>query len=71
MLSQIIAVTSVNLRSLGSGPGSSAVAVIGIAGVVVVFVGVLSIAEGFRSGDDVGRRPGHRHRDARRHRHAR
>ena len=49
MLSQIVAVTSVNLRSLRERAGSSAVAVIGITGVVIVFVGVLSIAEGFRS----------------------
>ncbi len=49
MLSQIIAVTSVNLRSLRERAGSSAVAVVGIVGVVIVFVGVLSIAEGFRS----------------------
>ena len=49
MLSQIIAVTGVNLRSLGQRAGSSAVAVVGIVGVVIVFVGVLSIAEGFRS----------------------
>lgn len=49
MLSQIFAVTGVNLRSISQRFGSSAVAVIGIAGVVVVFLGVLSIAEGFRS----------------------
>ena len=49
MLSQIIAVTGVNLRSIRQRLGSSAVAVIGIAGVVVVFLGVLSIAEGFRA----------------------
>jgi putative ABC transport system permease protein len=49
MLSQIIAVTAVNLRSIRQRLGSSAVAVIGIAGVVVVFLGVLSIAEGFRA----------------------
>ncbi|NUR56341.1 MAG: ABC transporter permease [Acidobacteria bacterium] len=49
MLSQIIAVTAVNLRSIGQRLGSSAVAVVGIAGVVVVFLGVLSIAEGFRA----------------------
>ena len=49
MLSQIIAVTGVNLRSLRERAGSSAVAVFGIVGVVIVFVGVLSIAEGFRS----------------------
>ena len=49
MLSQIVAVTAVNLRSIRQRLGSSAVAVIGIAGVVVVFLGVLSIAEGFRA----------------------
>ncbi len=49
MFSQIIAVTSVNLRSVGQRLGSSAVAIFGIVGVVIVFVGVLSIAEGFRS----------------------
>ena len=46
MLSQIIAVTGVNLRSIRARIGSSSVAVIGIAGVVLVFVAVLSIAEG-------------------------
>jgi putative ABC transport system permease protein len=46
MLSQIIAVTSVNIRSIRARLGSSSVAVIGIAGVVLVFVAVLSIAEG-------------------------
>jgi putative ABC transport system permease protein len=49
MLSQIITVIGVNLRSIRQRLGSSAVAVIGIAGVVVVFLGVLSIAEGFRA----------------------
>ncbi|OFW09018.1 MAG: hypothetical protein A3H96_13360 [Acidobacteria bacterium RIFCSPLOWO2_02_FULL_67_36] len=49
MLSQIVAVTGVNLRSIKDRLGMSAVAVFGIVGVVVVFVGVLSIAEGFRS----------------------
>lgn len=49
MLSQIFAVTGVNLRSIGQRFGSSVVAVIGIAGVVLVFLGVLSIAEGFRA----------------------
>jgi putative ABC transport system permease protein len=46
MLSQIIAVTGVNIRSMRQRLGSSAVAVIGIAGVVLVFVAVLSIADG-------------------------
>lgn len=48
-LSQILAITAVNIRSLPQRFGSSAVAVIGIAGVVVVFVAVLSIAQGFRA----------------------
>src|SRR5204862_4274160 len=46
MFSQIIDVTSVNLRSIRARLGSSTVAVVGIAGVVLVFVAVLSIAEG-------------------------
>jgi putative ABC transport system permease protein len=46
MLSQIVAVTGVNIRSIRARLGSSSVAVIGIAGVVLVFVAVLSIAEG-------------------------
>lgn len=55
MLSQIVAVTSVNLRSITQRLGSSIVAVVGIAGVVLVFLGVLSIAEGFRAAmTDVG-----------------
>src|SRR5512141_1139597 len=55
MLSQIFAVTGVNLRSISQRMGSSVVAVIGIAGVVLVFLGVLSIAEGFRKAmTDVG-----------------
>jgi putative ABC transport system permease protein len=49
MLSQIVAVTALNLRSIRERLGSSAVAMFGIVGVVVVFVGVLSIAEGFRA----------------------
>ena len=48
-LIQAVAVTSVNLRSIRERLGSSAVAVFGIVGVVIVFVGVLSIAEGFRA----------------------
>jgi putative ABC transport system permease protein len=48
-VSQIGAVTIVNLRSLPQRLGASAVAVVGISGVVVVFVAVLSIAEGFRA----------------------
>jgi putative ABC transport system permease protein len=46
-LRQIAAVTLLNLRTIPQRLGSSAVAVLGIAGVVVVLVAVLSIAEGF------------------------
>jgi len=49
MLSQIVAVTAVNLRSIRQRLGSSVVAIVGIGGVVIVFVAVLSIAEGFRT----------------------
>jgi putative ABC transport system permease protein len=49
MLAQTAAVTAVNLRSIGQRLGSSAVAVFGIVGVVIVFVAVLSIAEGFQA----------------------
>lgn len=44
---QTLAVSALNLRTLPQRLGSSAVAVVGIAGVVVVFVSVLSIAAGF------------------------
>ena len=46
-LSQTLAVMALNLRTIPQRFSSSAVAVIGIAGVVVVFVSVLSIAAGF------------------------
>lgn len=48
-LSQTIAVTGVTLRSINQRLGSSTVAVIGIAGVVIVFTAVLSVAEGFQA----------------------
>ena len=48
-LSQIVAVTSVTLRSIGQRLGSSSVAIVGIAGVVIVFTAVLSIGEGFQA----------------------
>src|SRR5262245_17657656 len=48
-LSQIISVTFFNLRSLPERKGSAITAAVGIAGVVAVFVGVLSIAAGFRA----------------------
>jgi putative ABC transport system permease protein len=45
---EALAVAALNLRSLAQRFGSSMVAVFGIAGVVVVFVGILSMAQGFR-----------------------
>jgi putative ABC transport system permease protein len=48
MWDQITAVTALNVRSVPQRLGSSTVTVFGIAGVVVVFVGVLSMAQGFR-----------------------
>ncbi|HXO27324.1 MAG TPA: ABC transporter permease, partial [Thermoanaerobaculia bacterium] len=48
-LSQTWAVTLLNLRTIGQRRGSSAATVFGVAGVVMVFVAVLSIAEGFRA----------------------
>jgi putative ABC transport system permease protein len=46
-LKQVVAITILNLRTVPQRLGSSAVAIVGIAGVVVVLVAVLSIAEGF------------------------
>jgi putative ABC transport system permease protein len=46
-ITQTIAVIMLNLRTVPARMGPSSVAVIGIAGVVVVFVSVLSIAAGF------------------------
>lgn len=45
--SQIGSVTKLSLRTILERPGSSLAAVLGIAGVVAVLVGVLSIAQGF------------------------
>jgi putative ABC transport system permease protein len=47
-LSQVGAVTMLNLRTLGQRRGSSLTTVFGVAGVVTVVVALLSIAEGFR-----------------------
>jgi putative ABC transport system permease protein len=47
-LSQIAAVTLLNLRSLPQRLGTSLVVIVGIAGVVGVLVSVLAMAEGFR-----------------------
>ena len=46
--SQVASITLVNLRTLTERKGSALAAAVGIAGVVAVLVGVLSIAEGFR-----------------------
>jgi putative ABC transport system permease protein len=46
-LRQTVAVLALNLRTIPSRLSSSGVAIVGIAGVVVVFVSVLSIAAGF------------------------
>ncbi len=46
---QTVVVSLLNLRSLPQRIGSSTVAVVGVAGVVIVFVAVLSIAEGFQA----------------------
>jgi len=46
-LRQVLALTFLNVRTLPNRPGSSAVAIVGIAAVVAVFAGVLSMANGF------------------------
>jgi putative ABC transport system permease protein len=46
-LKQTLAVTLLNLRTIPQRLGSSGVAIVGIAGVVIVLVSVLSIAQGF------------------------
>ena len=48
-LQQTLAVTALGVRSIPQRLGASVVALIGIAGVVVVFVSVLSIGEGLRA----------------------
>lgn len=48
-ISQAVAVVGVSLRSMGQRWGAALVTVIGVAGVVTVFLGVLSIGEGFRA----------------------
>ena len=57
MWDQIRAVTALNLRSVPQRVGSSLVAVLGIAGVVVVLVGILSMAQGFRRAMTTGGDP--------------
>lgn len=46
---QIAAITSMNIRNVAQRIASSVVALIGVAGVVTVLIGVLSIAAGFRA----------------------
>lgn len=48
-LAQMVAVTSLNIRNMTERMTSSVVALVGIAGVVTVLIGVLSISEGFRA----------------------
>jgi putative ABC transport system permease protein len=49
LLKQAASVTAMNLRSVGERRGASLVAVVGIAGVVAVLIGIFSINEGFRA----------------------
>jgi putative ABC transport system permease protein len=56
-IGQTIAVTSLSLRMIPQRLGSSLVAIVGIAGVVIVFVAVLSIGEGFRAAMTVAGSP--------------
>ena len=46
-IAQTIAVTALNLKTIPQRLASSAVAIVGVAGVVIVLVSVLSIAQGF------------------------
>ncbi|MGE0115175.1 MAG: ABC transporter permease [Steroidobacteraceae bacterium] len=48
-LSQILTITLTNLRSIGERKAASIVAIVGLAGVVAILVGVLSMREGFRA----------------------
>ncbi len=48
-LAQIFSITLFNLRTIPERKGSALTTAVGIAGVVAVFVGVLSIAEGFKA----------------------
>ena len=57
-LREVVAVTALNLRTVPKRFGSSAVAIVGIAGVVVVLVAVLSIAEGFSAAMRAAGSPG-------------
>ncbi len=63
MLSQMLAITGINIRSIPQRWAPSLVIVIGLAGVVAVFTALLAMATGFESTlKATGRsRCGHRH----------
>ncbi|MGH7265062.1 MAG: ABC transporter permease, partial [Candidatus Rokuibacteriota bacterium] len=48
LVSQVVRITAINLRTIPGRLGTSLVVVVGIAGVVGVLVSVLAMAEGFR-----------------------
>lgn len=58
-IGQTLAVTALNLRTIPQRLGSSGVAIIGIAGVVIVLVSVLSIASGFTAAMQDSGSPSH------------
>ncbi len=49
MLSQIVAITALGLRSIPERIGASLVIIVGLAGVVAVFTALLAMSEGFQS----------------------
>src|ERR1700674_3453924 len=56
-MKQTVAVTLLSIRTIPQRASSSFVAIVGIAGVVIVFVAVLSIGEGFRAAMTVAGSP--------------
>ena len=58
-IGQTVAVTALNLRTIPQRLGSSGVAIVGIAGVVIVLVSVLSIAQGFTAAMQDSGSPSH------------
>src|ERR1700704_5502357 len=56
-LAQTVAVALLSIRTIPQRLGSSLVAIVGIAGVVIVFVAVLSIGEGFKAAMTVAGSP--------------
>jgi putative ABC transport system permease protein len=57
MLQQILAITWMNLRNINARRGASSVIVVGIAGVVAVLIGLLSMAAGFSAALEDSSRP--------------